>query len=45
MFCTVFQSTVSIFDLHNSLKKRRRQKLGFGFKTLFASSAGYFYVL
>lgn len=33
MFRTIYQSTISIFDLQNSLKTKRHKKLHLGFKS------------
>jgi hypothetical protein len=45
MFKTVFQSTVYIFDMENSLKNKRRRKLLFGFKSFLVDCPIGFYVL
>ena len=45
MLKTVYQSTVSIFDLQNALKKKRRKKLHLGFKSLLVGYPRAFYFL
>jgi len=45
MFKIVFQSTVSIFDLQDALKHRRKKKLFLGFKSFLVDLPVGFYFL
>lgn len=45
MFSTVYESTVSYFDIEKVLKSKRKKKLQMGFISLMMGRASAFYIL